>query len=300
MLAFLATAAPASAQQPPGPDGNGTDLFVTIAARQCPAYTDITANRARNNIQESLRDLGVDTPYTAGQVVNLATEESAQPNCTPITGWRFTLGTGIAGSKVIGPWGALSVVSGAYTDTNVTTLASVPERDNRGRPIALRTVQGATTIELTDDQATRAGASGSQLWIQGGTPTDPVLVDDFGETYAFGALRCATDNVNGDNVEYIKYPTGSRHVYCFAYYVVPPPTSGTIVIRKVVSSPTGATRRSPSRATSRTRGSPVRVDRDERAGNVDDVLPRRDAGRRRPVDGAGAGAARVAAHRHRV
>ena len=64
-LALLG-AAPASAQQPPGPDGQGTDYFVTIAARQCPTYEDITANRARNNIQESLKDLGPDTPYAAG------------------------------------------------------------------------------------------------------------------------------------------------------------------------------------------------------------------------------------------
>ena len=35
LLALVAAAAPAgaaSAQQPPGPDGSGTDLFVTIAA----------------------------------------------------------------------------------------------------------------------------------------------------------------------------------------------------------------------------------------------------------------------------
>jgi hypothetical protein len=31
---------------------------------------------------------------------------------------------------------------------------------------------------------------------------------------------------SGNNVEYIKYPSGSRHIYCFAYYVTPPPTSG--------------------------------------------------------------------------
>jgi len=236
VLVLLAVTAPANAQQPPGPDGQGTDLFVTIAARQCPSYTDITANRARNNIQESLRDLGPDTPYQSGENVSLQVEEQAQPNCSPITGWQFTLGTGIAGNRVVGPWGSLSVVSGAY-DTDVTTLASIPERDDMGRPIS-RTVAGATTVELTADQKLKSGQG--NLWIQGGTPTDPVLFGPFGETYAFGALRCATDNVNGDNVEYIRFPTGSRHVYCFAYYVVPPPTSGTIVIRKEVSSPANA------------------------------------------------------------
>jgi uncharacterized repeat protein (TIGR01451 family) len=232
LTTFLAGAfaAPASAQQ-------GTGFYVTIAARQCPAYTDITANRARNNIQESLRDLGPDTPYQSGEVVNLQTEEESQPNCTPITGWRFTLGTGIAADKVRGPWGALSVVSGPY-GTNVTTLDSVPERDDNGRPIPGRSVQGATTIQLTEDQLKQAKKSA--LWIQGGTTTDPVLNIPFPDTYAFGALRCATDNLNGDNVEYIAYPTGAEHVYCFAYYVVPPPTAGTIVIRKEVSSPADA------------------------------------------------------------
>lgn len=33
-------------------------LKVTFAARVCNDYTDIMANRARNNLQESLRDLG--------------------------------------------------------------------------------------------------------------------------------------------------------------------------------------------------------------------------------------------------
>ena len=134
VVAFGAPAAAASAQQPPGPDGIGTDRFVTIVARQCPTYTDITANRARNNLQESLRNLGANTPYKDGEVVDLATEEAVQPKCTPITGWQFTLGTSIAPDRVSGDWGSLSVVAGTYP-TDVTTLASVPERDDAGRPL---------------------------------------------------------------------------------------------------------------------------------------------------------------------
>jgi hypothetical protein len=65
-----------------------------------------------------------------------------------------------------------------------------------------------------------------------------VLNVQYPGAYGFGALRCATDNVNGDNVEYIRMPI--RRVYCFAYYVQPPPTSGTIVIRKEVAEPAGA------------------------------------------------------------
>ena len=75
------------------PDGQGTDHFVTIVARQCPEYTDITANRARNDIQESLKDLGPDTPYTAGEPIDPDIEADSQPNCTPLPNWRFTLGT---------------------------------------------------------------------------------------------------------------------------------------------------------------------------------------------------------------
>ena len=50
-------------------------------------------------------------------------------------------------------------------------------------------------------------------------------------------MRCSDDNVNGDNVEYVRYSQSLEHIYCFAYYVVPPPTSGTIVINKHVAGP---------------------------------------------------------------
>ena len=56
----------------------------------------------------------------------------------------------------------------------------------------------------------------------------------FAGRYGFGALRCAIDDLNGDNVETIQFPSGTRHMYCYAYYVTPPPSSGTIIIRKQV------------------------------------------------------------------
>lgn len=46
---------------------NGTRLLVTVAARSCPSYTDITGNLARNDIQESLRDPGPNMPYVSGE-----------------------------------------------------------------------------------------------------------------------------------------------------------------------------------------------------------------------------------------
>jgi uncharacterized repeat protein (TIGR01451 family) len=227
----------ATAQQPLSPNGNGTDYFLTVAARSCPTYEDVTANLARNNIQESLRDLGADTLYESGEPINPATEDEGQPNCTPITGWKFTLGKGIGG-PVKGTWGSLSIVTNPFS-TDITTVASVPDRDNKGRILPGTSIAGATTIELTSEQANLAKKA-SSLWIQGGTTTDPVLDAVFPNQYGFAALRCAIDNLNGDNVEWIQFPGGSRSVYCYAYYVTPPPDSGTIIVKKRVTDPPNA------------------------------------------------------------
>ena len=70
---------------------------VTFVSRVCPTYGDIMANRARNNIQESLRDLGKDTVYTSGQPISPALEAPNNPACVPLDDWQFTLGTGYTG-----------------------------------------------------------------------------------------------------------------------------------------------------------------------------------------------------------
>lgn len=215
-------------------EGAGAQQYlVTYAARSCPSYTDVFANLARNNIQESLRDLGPDTPYVSGEPITPEKEEPGQPNCRPLVGWRFRLGQGIAG-QVTGTWGALSVVSSPY-DTGVVTQSSTPMLNANGDSTGY-TLPGAVTVPLTDAQARRA-ASSSSLWVQGGEVDDPVLDRTYPQRYGFAALRCAIDNLNGDNVEWIAYPAGARHVYCYAYYVEPPPTSGTIIVRKVVDDP---------------------------------------------------------------
>jgi uncharacterized repeat protein (TIGR01451 family) len=211
------------------------DRWVTIAARECDDYDDIRANLARNNIMESLEDLGADTLYESGDPVDPRTEQEGQPDCRPITGWRFTFGDGIAGSTVDGSWGELSVVTDPDGGQQPVTKATVPARDFNGHPVGGgATIAGAVTIGLNRDQVDRAGQN--SLWIQGGTTTDPVLFSDpqFAGMYGFGALRCAIDDLNGDNVETIQFPDGTRHMYCYAYYVTPPPSSGSIVIRKEV------------------------------------------------------------------
>ena len=135
-----------------------------------------------------------------------------------------------------GPWGSLSIVTDPF-DTEIVTKNDVPLLNNQGQDTN-KTIAGAVTIPLSVVQATLA-ATANKLWIQGGTTTDPILNQAFPGQYGFGALRCAIDNLNGDNVEWISYPTGANHVLCFAYYVKPPPTSGTIIVRKEVDAPAG-------------------------------------------------------------
>ncbi|WP_445152686.1 DUF11 domain-containing protein [Baekduia sp. Peel2402] len=211
--------------------------LITYVARSCPSYEDVSANLARNNIQESLRDLGPDTHYVNGEPISPQKEEPFQTACSPLVGWHFHLGQGIA-AQVKGTWGALSVVSSPY-DTSVVTQASTPMLNVNGDETGY-SLPGAVTVPLTEDQYQRATQSAA-LWVQGGDVDDPVMDKPYPQRYGFAALRCAIDNLNGDNVESINYPSGARHVYCYAYYVEPPPTSGTIVVRKVVDDPSVTT-----------------------------------------------------------
>ena len=238
----LALVLAATAAVLPGGAGAATnDVRVTIAARFCDQYTDIFANRARNNIMESLRDLGPDTPYGSNQAADPVRPEKEdlppQSKCKPLAGWRFVLGKGYKSRAVSGPWGSLSIVTNPFT-TDITTKASTPLLNNAGQDTG-DTIAGAVTITLTQEQANLA-AKPNSLWIQGGTTTDPVLNVTYPGEYGFGALRCAIDDLNGDNVEWIGIPQGSKHVFCYAYYVKPPPTSGTIIVRKQTSADTPA------------------------------------------------------------
>jgi hypothetical protein len=218
-----------------------SDYYVTFAARDCPSYLDVYANKSRNNIVESLADLGPDTQYSggaSGALVSPQYEDIApQSNCKPLVGWRFTLGTGYQTRAVDGAWGSLSRVTGAYSDS-IVTAASTPLLDASGNAVPGSSLSGATTLKLSAAQVALALKS-SKLWLQGGTPYDPVMADRFGTPdspqYGFAALRCATDANNNDNVEYLYFPTGVTHLFCYAFYVSPPPTSGTIIIKKVVT-----------------------------------------------------------------
>ncbi len=227
-------AGPALAQ---GSTGGGSGYYVTFVARWCSRYTDIFANRNRNNIQESLQDLGPDSQYDeSGRLVNPVDESKyPQSRCSVLPGWQFTLGRGYESRAVSGPWGSLSIVTNPFRRAPIVTKVSTPLLDQDGVRIDRLPIFGAVTIELSKQERQQA-SNPDQLWAQGGTPTDPVLAKKYpGPKYAFGALRCATDNLNGDNVEYIYFPAGVRHVFCYAYYVKPAPTAGVITIKKQVT-----------------------------------------------------------------
>jgi hypothetical protein len=201
-------------------------LSITYVARSCPAYSDIMANKARNNLQESLRDLGPDTNYVATAEVTRQAEANGTPvpPCVPLSGWTFSTGTGITG-----PTSAtlnLSTVTNPMRQ-DITTTASTAELNPQGLPTG-RTIEGAVTVQL--NAAEQQAVLGHRLWVQGGTPGAPL--NGMQDQYGFGALRCALDAVNGDNVETVNYPKGARHVFCYYYTVSPPPGAGTIRVVK--------------------------------------------------------------------
>lgn len=204
---------------------------VTLVARLCPQYTDIMANKARNNIMESLQDVGINSIYTSAAYAGPVRPEveddpaSAQDACAPFTGWAFGMGQG-TGGKDSGAFGSLSKVRSPFV--TATTLNSIPELDQFGNDTG-RKISGAITYNLTATQV--AGLSNRTSWVQGGIPGSPL---NGNTSVAFGTLRCAIDNANADNIEWLGTSGATKHMFCYAYYVDTAEKSGTITIRKVV------------------------------------------------------------------
>lgn len=126
LLTVIAALAPTSASAAAQP------FSVTFVARSCLSYQDVFANTARNNIQESLEDLGPDSPYlSTGTFVSPAQEDDLAPQskCKPLPGWRFTLGTGYQGNASTGTWGNMSAVTNPYDTSIVTSVHAVARLD---------------------------------------------------------------------------------------------------------------------------------------------------------------------------
>ena len=223
--AFVPAAAPAEAQSP-------TPLQVTYVARVCNSYSDIMANKARNNIQESLFNLGPDSTYAANGIVDPTAEQNGSPNCRPYTGWRFSTGSDYTGKTEASEY--LSTVTGVFR-SDIVTRASTPLLDAQGQPVlgpggTPQSIAGAVTVQLNTSEAAWV-QSGRLLWVEGGTPASPL---NGNPDVGFGALRCAQDALNGDNVDAVTFPQARTHVFCYYYLVTPPPPPGTITIVKHV------------------------------------------------------------------
>ena len=106
--------------------------LVTIAARECPTYESIRANRARNNIQESLKDLGPDTNYAAGEPLT-AEREALQPQdaCSRSRTGASRWGRAIRAAR----WPALGAPVDRHDPfgTQIVTKNDVPLLNNQGQ-----------------------------------------------------------------------------------------------------------------------------------------------------------------------
>jgi hypothetical protein len=70
------------------PTATAAQKRVTFAARICDSYSQIFANEARNNIMESLKQLGPTTPYpsSASQMDPVTENRPPQNACRPLDG----------------------------------------------------------------------------------------------------------------------------------------------------------------------------------------------------------------------
>jgi hypothetical protein len=211
---------------PPMPyaTSSATRYQVTFAARSCASFGDLVADQVRGDDGETIGRPGRDSGYQVSQPVDPNVEDDLDAGCTGLSGWRFSLGSGHERK------GPLSTVTGTVT-TSPPTRDWTGRLDSTGRDTG-GLLAAAITVPLTDDQVRLAGRR--QLWVQGGTPTQPAQ-----DGYAFGALRCAVDGRTGGNVQWLTFPAGIRHVFCYAYYVKGAGTPGTVTVRMRTTRPIG-------------------------------------------------------------
>ncbi len=131
---------------------------------------------------------------------------------------------------VPGPWGACrsSTTPARPSDDQRRVAAARPH----GRPTG-KTIDGATTIRTQPGRKrnsrrdARSGSRAARRPTRSSTRSSPAAV-----RLRRAALRHRQPQRRQRRVD--RLPAGVTHVFCFAYYVKPPPTSGTIVIRKEV------------------------------------------------------------------
>ncbi len=221
----LAPIAPAGAADPkPYASSAASRYQVTFAARSCGGYQDIAANQVRDDSAGTLARPGRDSPYQPGQPVDPDVEDNVDSGCTDLTGWRFTLGGGHDAKGVTG-----------VSSTTPPTQESGSRLDSVGKDTG-GLLGGAVTVALTDEEVRNAGRR--QLWVQGEARAG----------YGFGVLRCSVDGRTGGNLQWLSFPSGIRHVFCYAYYVKNPGDPGIVTIRMSLTKPVGYPQKLPFRS----------------------------------------------------
>lgn len=232
LLVLVGPVGSAYAEDPePFAKSAATTYQVTLVARACAAYSDVMANQVRDDAAESPGRPGHDSLYKPGQPVDPAVEERV--GCEPMVGTSFTLGGGREKK------GALSSVTGGGEPA--TTAAETPRLSPTGALVG-GPLRGAVTVTLTEDQVKLAGKR--QLWVQGGTAAAPVP-----SGHSFAELRCGIDGRTGGNTQWIGFPAGTRHAYCYAYYVRGATATGTITVKLRTSKAVGYPQRIPFTST---------------------------------------------------
>ena len=171
VLGASLAAAPASAQQP---NHRGTDLFVTIAARECSSYDDIMANRSRNDLQESLRDLGRRSVYRAWSAHRPGCGGDQQSQLQTASRLALHARQGLqeaGGVRAVGV--AVDRQKPLRHRDRDRSLASACATTRAGRPTT--SWRARRRSKLTRGIRRDAPRSPNSLWIQGGTPSDPIL-----------------------------------------------------------------------------------------------------------------------------
>ena len=171
----------------------------------CPSYSDITGNNSADKVDATGGHFTDFTNYNAsdsalgfGNDTTLPVDPSEVPEaCKGAAGWSFLLSSDQAQT--------------ADTQTVGTT-------DSNGElQVPFSSLNSALQNVLT---------SGGNLWISEVAQNDVAT---------FGALRCYTDAMNGDNLEFVSFGGDQVQSFnCIAYNVAPAqqPTTGTIVVVK--------------------------------------------------------------------
>ena len=180
---------------------------IVLNKRQCATYDAIRTNENGANRLEAALPLGpaIDAAATP---VNDAWE-NANHDCEEVANWPFTVGYASAIPGSSGYTGLAEELSHVL-DPEATVFTDA---------------NGTAVLELSDEQLLELILNQGRIWIMEGRYEGTDLTFPV-EEMSFGIIRCGTDALNGDNVEFLEAPdfaNGDYTVTCYAYNVLEQP-----------------------------------------------------------------------------